>query len=156
VGEGSERAWLRENLRRADLPGLLRGVPLAEAYAEMDVFVFPSETDTYGNVTTEALASGLPAIVSARGGPKFLVREGVDGFVAADVAGFANAVMTLFRDRARLAQMKVNARQAAERKSWPAVFESIYEQYERGLAGGVLPRAGDTEPAPAAPRSLLA
>jgi len=156
VGEGSERAWLRENLRRADLPGLLRGVPLAEAYAEMDVFVFPSETDTYGNVTTEALASGLPAIVSAQGGPKFLVRQGVDGFVAADLAGFANAVMTLFRDRTRLAQMKVNAREAAERKSWSAVFESVYEQYERGFATGVLPCARAAGPSAAAPRSLLA
>jgi len=156
VGEGSERAWLRENLRRADLPGLLRGVLLAEAYAEMDVFVFPSETDTYGNVTTEALASGVPAIVSAKGGPRFLVREGVDGFVAADVAGFAIAVTTLFRDRARLAAMKVNAREAAKRKSWSAVFESLYEEYERGFAAGVLPSAGVAEPAATATRSLLA
>ena len=156
VGEGSERAWLRENLRRADLPGLLRGVPLAEAYAEMDVFVFPSETDTYGNVTTEALASGLPAIVSGHGGPKFLVREGIDGFVAADVAGYANAVMTLYRDRARLARMKASAREAAERKSWSAVFESVYEQYERGFAAGVLPLPRTAERAATAPRSLLA
>jgi glycosyltransferase involved in cell wall biosynthesis len=148
VGEGGERAWLREHLRRADLPGLLRGVPLAEAYAEMDVFVFPSETDTYGNVTTEALASGVPAIVSARGGPKFLVRAGIDGYVAADVAGFARAVMTLYRDRELLARMKRQARQAAEGKSWPAVFESIYENYERGFASGVLPRAARAGRAP--------
>ena len=156
VGEGGERAWLRENLRRADLPGLLRGVPLAEAYAEMDVFVFPSETDTYGNVTTEALASGVPAIVSAHGGPKFLVREGSDGFVAADVAGFARAVMTLYRDRELLARMKLHAREAAEQKSWPAVFESIYEHYERGFASGVLPRAISTGAASESPQSLLA
>jgi len=156
VGEGSERAWLRENLRRADLPGLLRGVPLAEAYAEMDVFVFPSETDTYGNVTTEALASGVPAIVSTEGGPKFLVREGVDGFVARDLAGFASAVMTLYRDRELLARMKKHAREAAEKKSWPAVFESIYENYERGFASGILASpAIATNPA-GSPRSLLA
>ncbi len=138
VGEGSERAWLRKNLRRAGLPGLLRGLPLAEAYAQMDVFVFPSETDTYGNVTTEALASGVPAIVSTRGGPKFLVREGLDGFVADGVAGFARAVGALYRDRELLARMKRNARESAERKSWPAVFESIYDNYERGFATGVL------------------
>jgi phosphatidylinositol alpha 1,6-mannosyltransferase len=156
VGEGSERAWLRQNLRHADLPGLLRGVPLAEAYAEMDVFVFPSETDTYGNVTTEAMASGVPAIVSAHGGPKFLVREGVDGFVAADVVGFACAVMTLYRDRDLLARMKVQAREVAESKSWPAVFESIYENYERGFATGVLPRAAGTTIPSESPYSLLA
>ena len=156
VGEGVERAWLREHLRRADLPGLLRGVPLAEAYAEMDVFVFPSETDTYGNVTTEALASGVPAIVSAHGGPKFLVREGVDGFVAADAAGFARALMTLYRDRQLLARMKQQAREAAERKPWPAVFESIYENYERGFATGVLPRAASSGAASGSPHSLVA
>jgi len=156
VGEGAERAWLRENLRRADLPGLLRGVPLAEAYAEMDVFVFPSETDTYGNVATEALASGVPAIVSAHGGPKFLVRDGIDGFVASDVAGFARAVMTVYRDRERLARMKVAAREAAERKSWPSVFETIYDHYDRAFATGVLPQAVRAAPASGSPRSLLA
>ncbi len=137
VGEGNEREWLRKTLRHADLPGLLRGVPLAEAYAEMDVFIFPSETDTYGNVASEAMASGVPPIVSAQGGPKFLVREGVDGFVAADAAGFARAVMTLYRDRELLARMKLQAREAAERKSWPAVFTGIYEHYERGICSGV-------------------
>jgi len=156
VGEGSERAWLRENLRCADMPGLLRGVPLAEAYAEMDVFVFPSETDTYGNVTTEALASGVPAVVSSHGGPKFLVREGVDGFVACDAADFAKAVMTVFRDRTLLARMKTNARAAAERRSWAAVFESVYEEYEQAFANGLLTRASTAVPAAASPRTLLA
>ena len=156
VGEGAERAWLREKLRSADLPGLRRGVPLAEAYAEMDVFVFPSETDTYGNVATEAMASGMPVIVSAHGGPKFLVREGVDGFVASDAAGFARAVMKLYRDRELLARMKREARESAERKSWPAVFESIYSHYERGFATGVLPQVGRAAAAPGAPYSLLA
>jgi phosphatidylinositol alpha 1,6-mannosyltransferase len=155
VGEGAERAWLRKNLRSADLPGLRRGVPLAEAYAEMDVFVFPSETDTYGNVASEAMASGMPVIVSSQGGPKFLVREGVDGFVASDAQGFARAVMKLYRDRELLARMKREARESAERRSWPAVFESIYSHYERGFVTGVLPQVGRAA-APGAPYSLLA
>jgi glycosyltransferase involved in cell wall biosynthesis len=156
VGEGAERAWLRENLRSADLPGLRRGVPLAETYAEMDVFVFPSETDTYGNVATEAMASGMPVIVSSSGGPKFLVREGVDGFVASDMAGFTRAVMKLYRDRELLARMKRDARESAERKSWPAVFASIYSHYERGFLTGVLPQVGRAGAAPGVPHSLLA
>src|SRR5262249_26565382 len=57
VGEGSERAWLAENLQSAEIPGILRGDALAKAYASMDVFVFPSATDTFGNVVLEAMAS---------------------------------------------------------------------------------------------------
>jgi glycosyltransferase involved in cell wall biosynthesis len=145
VGEGAEWTWLRENLRSADLPGLRRGVPLAETYAEMDVFVFPSETDTYGNVATEAMASGMPVIVSSS-----------DGFVASDMAGFTRAVMKLYRDHELLARMKRDARESAERKSWPAVFESIYANYEHGFATGVLPQVGRAAAAPGVPHSLLA
>lgn len=57
VGDGSEREWLAANLAAADFPGILRGHALAEAYANMDVFTFPSRTDTFGNVVLEAFAS---------------------------------------------------------------------------------------------------
>ena len=62
VGDGSERDWLAQNLSAADLPGILRGEDLAEAYANMDVFTFPSRTDTFGNVVLEAFASARPAV----------------------------------------------------------------------------------------------
>ena len=83
VGSGSEAGCLRANLRKATLTGILRGEELARAYADMDVFAFPSETDTFGNVVLEALSSGVPAVVTTAGGPKFLVESGVTGFVAA-------------------------------------------------------------------------
>ena len=73
VGEGSERAWLKANLRRAEVPGVKRGLELARAYASMDAFVFPSATDTFGNVVLEAMASGVPALVTHEGGPKYLI-----------------------------------------------------------------------------------
>ena len=60
IGHGAEEAWLRENIAKADLPGVLRGEDLSRAYANMDLFVFPSHTDTFGNVVLEALASGVP------------------------------------------------------------------------------------------------
>lgn len=150
VGEGGERAWLRENLQQAELPGLLRGIPLAEAYANMDVFVFPSETDTYGNVAWEALASGVPAIVSDKGGPKFIVRDGITGFVASDADAFTTAVVRLYHDPALRARMAAEGRKEAEGRSWKAVFDGIYETYRRHLASGVLaPRrhwwAGEAE-----------
>ena len=64
IGPGSEEDWLRQNLVRADLPGVLKGEALATAYANMDLFAFPSFTDTFGNVILEALASGVPPVVT--------------------------------------------------------------------------------------------
>jgi phosphatidylinositol alpha 1,6-mannosyltransferase len=129
IGEGSEREWLRDNLTQADLPGVLRGDQLAECYANMDVFVFPSETDTFGNVVVEAHASGVPAVVTTSGGPKFLVESGVDGFVAKDAGAFAEAVLKLYRDPALLLSFRGSARQSALRRSWDAVFEGVYAHY---------------------------
>ena len=75
VGEGSERTFLEENMSTAELPGFLEGAALSEAYANMDVFIFPSDTDAYGNVVQEANASAVPCIVTDQGGPKFIVQE---------------------------------------------------------------------------------
>ena len=76
VGHGKEENWLRQHLPNAEFTGVLRGHDLARAYANMDLFVFPSHTDTFGNVVLEALASGVPAIVTPDGGPRYIVRDG--------------------------------------------------------------------------------
>jgi glycosyltransferase involved in cell wall biosynthesis len=91
VGDGSERPWLAAHLRHAEFCGVLSGSELADAYAGFDAFVFPSETDTYGNVVLEAMASGVPVIVTAAGGPRFLVRECVTGLVCRDAGEMASA-----------------------------------------------------------------
>lgn len=127
VGEGSEREGLRRALRAAELPGVLRGEELAQAYASMDVLAFPSSTDTFGNVVLEAMASGVPAIVTGAGGPRFLVRDGETGYVAADVAGFRDAVLELCGNPAKHAAMRRAARAAAEAHSWDRVFEGVYD-----------------------------
>jgi glycosyltransferase involved in cell wall biosynthesis len=72
VGDGSELNWRRSRLRNAGFPGIRRGGNLNRDYANMDVFVFPSRTDTFGNVVLEALASGVPAVVTGAGCPKFI------------------------------------------------------------------------------------
>ena len=140
VGHGSEEAALRRDLKEAEFAGVLRGAALAQAYANMDVLVFPSHTDTFGNVVLEALASGVPAVVTPDGGPKFIVRDGETGFVTEDDR-FAGAVAELVRDRARLEAMRVKAREYALGCSWDAVFERVYAGYETGarLGDGVLP-----------------
>jgi len=117
VGDGSERSWLQTNLRNCKLTGTLRGVELARAYAGMDAFVFPSETDTFGNVVLEAMASGVPPIVAAGGGPKYLVQSGVNGVQAATPREFADAILRLQRDDQWRGQLSANARQAAAASS---------------------------------------
>lgn len=140
VGEGSERDWLRQNLASAHLPGLLHGDALADAYASMDAFVFPSETDTYGNVVQEALASGVPCVVSAHGGPQFLIESGETGFIAPDPTVYAAAITRLVTDPALLARMRIHARAAALERSWNAVFDNVYAAYRMGLKEGTIPR----------------
>ncbi len=128
IGHGAEEAWLRENVPNAALPGVLQGAELSQAYANMDLFVFPSHTDTFGNVVLEALASGVPAIVTPDGGPRHIVRDGRTGIIAED-ANFGAAAASILRDPARHAQMRADAREFALGASWDAVFEGVYEAY---------------------------
>jgi glycosyltransferase involved in cell wall biosynthesis len=129
VGHGAEENWLRERLPRAEIPGVLKGEALSEAYANMDLLVFPSHTDTFGNVVLEALASGVPAIVTPDGGPCTIVRDGVTGRIVPD-AEFAAAVAGILADPAKHAQMRQAARAYALTMSWDSVFEGVYAAYE--------------------------
>jgi glycosyltransferase involved in cell wall biosynthesis len=129
AGHGQEEPWLRQNLRRLRIPGVLKGVPLAEFYANLDLFAFPSETDTYGNVIQEAMASGVPCVVTAGGGPKFLVREGVDGLVGATPEAFAAHCARLVREPETRLAMAGQARAAAEAATWDKVFEGVWAVY---------------------------
>jgi glycosyltransferase involved in cell wall biosynthesis len=133
VGHGAEDTWLRERLPRAEFPGVLKGEALATAYANMDLFVFPSHTDTFGNVVLEALASGVPAIVTPDGGPRTIVREGETGSIVPDEE-FASAVAGILGDPATHAQMRTNAREYALAASWDSVFEGVYAAYEKMFA----------------------
>jgi phosphatidylinositol alpha 1,6-mannosyltransferase len=130
VGHGGESGWLRQNLQNAVFPGVLKGEALAQAYANMDVFLFPSRTDTFGNVILESLASGVPAIVTDGGGPKYLVEEGRTGFIASTDSAFAEAALRIALAPEMLAQMRLQAREYALRQSWDAVFNDVYRAYE--------------------------
>jgi glycosyltransferase involved in cell wall biosynthesis len=95
----------------------------------MDLFVFPSHTDTFGNVVLEALASGVPAIVTPDGGPATIVQDAVTGRIVPD-AGFAPAIAELIEDRELHARMRSAARAYALTQSWDSVFEGVYRGYE--------------------------
>jgi glycosyltransferase involved in cell wall biosynthesis len=134
VGEGTEREWLEKNMQAAELTGVLKGEKLSEAYANMDVFIFPSETDAFGNVIQEANASGVPAIVTDQGGPKFIVRHEETGFISENFEDFVKFSLMLMDNPDKLATMKQASRQFAESRSWDSVFEKVYEAYEEACA----------------------
>jgi glycosyltransferase involved in cell wall biosynthesis len=129
VGHGGEEGWLRERLPRAEFAGVLKGEALSTAYANMDLFVFPSHTDTFGNVVLEALASGVPAIVTPDGGPCTIVRDGETGRIVPD-GEFAAAVAAVLADPEKHAEMRRAARAYALTASWDSVFEGVYAGYE--------------------------
>jgi phosphatidylinositol alpha 1,6-mannosyltransferase len=131
IGEGCDKEWLRANVPNAHLPGVLRGEALAQAYADMDLFVFPSTTDTYGNVVVEALASGVPAVVTNQGGPKFLVQSGITGYVADGFPGFIRSVNALRTDLDAHHAMRDAARHYACGLSWDSVFEKVFCAYRQ-------------------------
>jgi glycosyltransferase involved in cell wall biosynthesis len=133
VGHGGDEAWLRERLPRAEFTGVLRGEELSTAYANMDLFVFPSHTDTFGNVVLEALASGVPAIVTPDGGPKTIVRDGPSDVSTGRIVpdkDFAAAIAGILADPAKHAAMRQAARAHALTMSWDSVFEGVYAAYE--------------------------
>ena len=129
AGHGQEEPWLRQQPAPPAAAGVLKGEPLAEFYANLDLFAFPSETDTYGNVIQEAMASGVPCVVTAGGGPKFLVREGVDGLVGATPQAFAAHCARLAGEPQTRLAMARRAREAAEAATWDKVFEGVWEVY---------------------------
>jgi phosphatidylinositol alpha 1,6-mannosyltransferase len=133
VGHGKEEVPLRQQLPNAEFTGVLRGNDLARAYANMDLFVFPSHTDTFGNVVLEALASGVPAVVTPDGGPRYIVKDGETGCIATD-DGFSDAVARLILDPRLHAQMSSAARLYALSASWDSVFEGVYSTYDEVLA----------------------
>jgi glycosyltransferase involved in cell wall biosynthesis len=137
VGQGAEEPWLRANMDKADFTGVLSGESLAAAYASMDVFVFPSRTDTYGNVVLEALASGVPAIVTEKGGPQFLIIPGETGFIARTPDDFVAHIRNLADNPHQLQTMREASRAYAVNASWDKIFDGVYADYARELRNNI-------------------
>lgn len=128
VGDGPYLGEMKQLLPDAIFTGYLRGEELAIAYASSDFFVFPSTTDTFGNVVLEAHASGLPVIVSDVGGPRDLIDDGVDGYItrALDVEQVADRIRRLSEDPALRQRMSVAARKKVETRDWQEAFEKFW------------------------------
>jgi glycosyltransferase involved in cell wall biosynthesis len=134
VGDGSEREWLSRHMRRAEFTGVLRGDALANTFAQMDVFAFPSEIDTGGNAVLEAMASGVPPVVMATGGQRFIVEANETAVIAPDKQAFIQGVRMLVKNRERRHAMGAAARaRTADLLSWDRMFIDVCNAYDAAM-----------------------
>lgn len=138
VGDGPWMGRLREQAAEGvHFLGYRRGVHLAEAYAAGDVFAFPSDTETFGNVVTEALASGLPVVAPARGGVTDSVIPGKTGILVPprDPESFAQALIRILSDDPLRKELAAGARAFAETRSWASILDCLLRDYQDALEG---------------------
>lgn len=133
VGDGPQRSALQQQVPDAVFCGAQRGEALAEHYASGDLFLFPSLTETFGNVVLEAMASGLAVVAYDEAAAAQHIRHGHSGALAmpGDQAAFIDAACWLLEEEETLRRVRLNARQHASRQGWSA----IVEQFEGYLYG---------------------
>jgi len=129
VGDGPYLKELRSLLPFAAFTGYLAGLELARAFASSDVFLFPSTTDTFGNVILEAMASGVPCVVSDQGGPKDLIAHGKTGFItrAFDADDFTHSVEKIVTDPSLRREMAIAAHDAVQGRDWAEAGRKFWE-----------------------------
>lgn len=135
VGDGPAREWLAQRLPAAIFTGTLAGGDLARAVASMDMLFFPSVTETFGNVTLEAMACRLPVVAAAATGSASLVDQGVTGRLITPGQGaaeaYADAVEAYIRDPALRARDGAAGEARALAYDWDAINQSVADTYLR-------------------------
>ncbi len=132
AGDGPARKELETMMPGAVFLGRIEGKVFSEAYASSDMLLFPSSTETFGNVTIEAMASGLVPIVANEGGSKSLVTDGVNGFVCTprDPASFLEKTEALLENEPLREKMREAALLYAKDFTWDAVYGKMHALYE--------------------------
>jgi glycosyltransferase involved in cell wall biosynthesis len=135
AGGGPQEQALRERLGdRATFLGWLSGDELPRVYASADVFLFASQTDTFGQVVLEAMASGLPVVAVRRGGPSSLVEDGVTGLLAEpDPDELAAAILSLVDASLPRERLRRSALGEVRGRTWEAALERLAAGYVLAL-----------------------
>ncbi len=135
VGDGPAGEELKAILPDAVYTGFLKGEELSRAYASSDVFFFPSDTETFGNVTLEAMASGLPCVVADAVGSKSLVQHEVNGFLAPAEKSdfFYTYIEKLITESEQRQKMGDASLEKAKEYSWGAINGKLLSFYEQIL-----------------------
>ncbi|RMR52113.1 Glycosyl transferase, group 1 protein [Pseudomonas cichorii] len=130
VGDGPQRAPLEQQIPDAIFCGTQRGEALAAHYASGDLFLFPSLTETFGNVVLEALASGLGVVAYDEAAAGQHIRHGHNGALAmpGDEEAFIDAARWLVEDSEALRRVRLNARKHASRQGWTTIIDQFEQQ----------------------------
>ncbi|HVI99478.1 MAG TPA: glycosyltransferase family 1 protein [Sphingomonas sp.] len=131
VGEGPARDWFRDQVPGAVFAGFQSGNDLGRAVASMDVFFNPSVTETFGNVTLEAMAAGVPVVAARATGAVDLIDEGETGFLVPprEVAGYSQAIERIVRDPALRRQMGATGTARAAGYEWETANQAVLDAY---------------------------
>jgi phosphatidylinositol alpha 1,6-mannosyltransferase len=142
VGDGPAAASLRKAMPDAVFLGARKGAQLARIYASLDVFAHTGPYETFGQTVQEALASGIPVVAPAAGGPLDLVEPGRTGYLVppGDAGALADAVAELAADPARRAAFGAAARDAVAGRTWAAVGDELVAHYVAAHSGAFLVR----------------
>ena len=127
VGDGPLREQFQLKYPEIIFPGMLVQSELAKYYASADLFVFPSQTETFGNVTLEALASGIPVLAFDCAAARDWVQTGVNGWLVPenDPDGFARKAVEIFNTKNLLSQVTQSTRQQIVRLDWDQIAEQV-------------------------------
>jgi glycosyltransferase involved in cell wall biosynthesis len=136
VGDGPSKDEMAKNApKNMTFAGYLNGENLAKVYASSDLFVFPSPTETFGNVVLEALATGTPVIGANSGGVKNIISHETTGYLCEpkNVEQFNHAIIHLLENQTLLQKMGEDARKYALSQTWDQIFEGLLKEYEDTL-----------------------
>ena len=136
VGDGPIKQELEDKApANMTFTGFLTGDDLVQAYAASDLFIFPSTTETFGNVVLESLACGTPVVAANAGGVRTIIQHGVTGLLCEekDVKGFADSITQLIKNKDQRLQLAENGKNYALTQTWDAIFENLLYEYEEAI-----------------------
>jgi glycosyltransferase involved in cell wall biosynthesis len=133
VGDGPIRAELQNLMPNAIFLGFQSGINLSTAYASSDVFAFPSTTETFGNVTVEAMASGIPPVCAREGGAFGIINDGITGLIAEphNAESLAENILLLLENKSFREELGFNALQYSRTQTWNVIISNLLESYNK-------------------------
>ncbi|MBN2160424.1 MAG: glycosyltransferase family 1 protein [Spirochaetes bacterium] len=137
TGDGPQKKYMEKRMPGAVFTGKLINRELERIYASCDIFLFPSITETFGNVNLEALASGLPVVAAAKGGQMGIIKEGKTGFLVEpkNVDAFCEKLIYLVDNPAALKRMSANAVAYARSQKWDVLCTEMFRSFEKIISG---------------------
>ncbi len=136
TGDGPQQKYMMKRMPGAVFTGKLINSDLYRIYASCDIFLFPSITETFGNVNLEALASGLPVVAAAKGGQCGIVEEGETGFLVEpkNTDAFCEKLDYLINNPSELKRMSTNAVEYARKQKWDTLCGEMFKSFDKVIA----------------------